>query len=125
MEPAVEKTWKPIAAGILNIVSGAFSILGAIGLLVIVVSVDAWKLLVAVTPSEDLPFVAPIVNTILITLLVLSVIHIVFPIVGGVFAIKRIKWNWALTGSIVAIIGMFPLGVASTIFVAMAKDEFK
>jgi len=33
--------------------------------------------------------------------------------------------DWALAGSIIAILGVFPLGVAATIFVAMAKDEFE
>ncbi len=121
----MKSTWKPITAGILNIVSGALSTLGAICLLIVITSVDTWKFLVGIIPSEDLPFVVPIVNTTLITLLVLSVIHVVFPIVGGVFAIQRRKWGWALIGSIIAIIGMFPLGVASTIFVSMAKDEFE
>ena len=30
----VQKTWKPIAAGILDIVGGAFSILGSIGVII-------------------------------------------------------------------------------------------
>jgi len=55
----------------------------------------------------------------------LAIIVVVFPIIGGVFALQRVKWGWALAGSIIAIIAMFPLGVASTIFVAMAKGEFE
>jgi hypothetical protein len=50
---------------------------------------------------------------------------VLFPIIGGVLALQRMKWGWALTGSIIAILGAFPLGVASTIFVVMAKDEFE
>jgi len=57
--------------------------------------------------------------------LVLSVIEAIFPILGGVYALQRRKWGWALAGSIIAIIGVFPLGVLSTIFVLMAKDEFE
>ena len=125
METTVNKTWRPVTAGILNIITGVFSAAGAIGLLIVVISVDTSKFLVAVVPPEDLPFIAPLVNMILISLLVLSVFHTVFPIVGGVFAIQRKRWKWSLTGSIVAILAVFPLGVASTIFVAIAKDEFK
>ena len=74
---------------------------------------------------QDLPFVAPILNTVLIIALVLTIIEAVFPIVGGVFALQRKKWGWALAGSIISILGVFQLGVLSTIFVSMAKKEFE
>jgi len=125
METTVQRTWKPTTAGILNVITGAISALSAIGLIIAITAADIWMFLIDVTPPEDLPFVASIINTVLITLLVLSIIHTVFPIVGGVFALQRRKWGWALAGSIIAILGVFPLGVASTIFVAMAKDEFE
>ena len=125
METTVQKTWKPTTTGILNIISGALSALGVIGLIIAITAVNTWKFLVDVIPPADLPFVAPLVNTILIIVLVCSVIEAAFPIIGGVFALKRTKWGWALAGSIIAILGVFPLGVASTVFVAMAKDEFE
>ena len=62
---------------------------------------------------------------ILIILLILSIIEALFPILGGIYALHRKKWGWALAGSIIAILGMFPLGVLSTIFVSMAKNEFE
>ena len=125
METTVKKTWKPTAAGILNIITGALNALGAIVLIIILTAVDTWKFFLGVIPAEDLPFIASIVNTMLIASLVMSIIHTIFPIVGGVFALQRRKWGWALAGSIIAILGTFPLGVASTIFVAIAKDEFE
>ncbi|MFC1929240.1 hypothetical protein ACFLXK_06595 [Chloroflexota bacterium] len=125
METATPKTWQPKLAGILNIVSGSFRVFCAIGLIIVITVVDTWKFLTAVIPPEDLPFVAPMVNTILILLLVASIMETVFPIIGGVFALQRRRWGWALGGSIVAIFGMLPLGVASTILVAMAKEEFE
>ncbi len=125
METTVKKTWKPITAGILNIISGALGAFFVIGLIIAIIAVDTWRFLLDVIPPVDLPFVVPLVNTILLVLLVLSIIETVFPIVGGVFALQRKKWGWALAGSIIAILGVFPLGVASTIFVAMAKDEFE
>jgi hypothetical protein len=39
-------------------------------------------------------------------------------------ASKR-KGRWALAGSIIAILGTLPLGVADIIFVVIAKDEFE
>ena len=125
MAAVAKKTWQPRLAGILNIISGSLRSFSVIGLVIVITVVDTSKFLMAIIPPEDLPFVAPMVNTILILLLVASVMETVFPIIGGVFALQRRKWGWALAGSIVAIFGMLPLGVASTILVAMAKDEFE
>ena len=131
METTVKKSWKPLTAGILNILTGAMSILKAIGLIIAITAVDIWPFLMDAVPPQDLPFVAPVISTILIILLVLSIVGAVFPIIGGVFAIQRRRWGWALAGSIISIFGGFPMGIASimgivsTIFVAMAKDEFE
>ena len=125
METTVEKTWQPTTAGILNIISGSLRVFSVIGLIIVITVIDTWKFLVDICPPEDLPFVAPMVNTILILLLVASIIETVFPIISGVFALQRRRWGWVLAGSIVAIFGMLPLGVASTILVAMSKDEFE
>ena len=119
------KTWKPTVAGILNIITGALNALSVIGLTIALVSVNTAMFIEEMVPAQDLPFVAPLASTIVLILLVLSVMATVFPIIGGVFALQRIKWGWALAGSIIAILATFPLGVAATIFVAMAKDEFE
>lgn len=45
-------------------------------------------------------------------------------ILGGVFALGRKHWGWALAGAIGGIFLFFPLGVPATIFVSMGKREF-
>jgi len=125
VETTTKKTWKSTTAGILNIITGALSAFGVIGLVIAITAVNTQTLLSEFAPAEDLPFAAPLATTILIILLVLSVAETVLPMVGGVLALQRRKWGWALAGSIIAVLGMFPLGVASTVFVAMAKDEFE
>jgi len=124
METNVPRTWKPTTAGILNIITGALNALSVIGLIIAIVAIGNINIMRFIPPA-DAPFIAPLVGTILIVLLVLSIIEAVFPIIGGVFALQRRKWGWALAGSIIAILGTFPLGVAATIFVAMAKNEFE
>ena len=119
------KTWKPTTAGILNIVTGAFNVLGAIGLIIAIVVMSGGAYVMHFLPPAEAPFIAPMIIPILVICLVITIIHAVFPIVGGVFALQRRKWGWALAGSIIAILGMFPLGVASTIFVSLAKEEFE
>ena len=125
METSVKKTWKPITAGVLNIISGATSVSSVIGLVTAIVAGDIWESILDICPPEYLPYVEPLIPTILIILLLLTIIVVLFPIIGGLLALQRMRWGWALAGSIIAIIAMFPLGVASTIFVVMAKDEFE
>ena len=127
MENTARKTWKPIVAGILNIVGGAFRILGAIALLVGIM----YFMPVAVTsgpgPVPDMPnwMIPNVLSTILVIGLVFLVIVGILPIIGGIYALQRKKWVLALVGSIVAILGSSVMGILATIFVAMSKDEFE
>ena len=47
------------------------------------------------------------------------------PLIGGIYAVQRKNWRLALTGSIVAILSALPLGITSTVLIALAKDEFE
>ena len=123
METTIPKTWKPTTAGILNIITGAINVLGAIGIIIGIIAIGNINIM-RFLPPADAPFIAPLIIPILIVILILTIICAVLPIVGGVFAFQRKRWGWALAGSIIAILGLFPLGIASTIFVAMSKDEF-
>jgi len=124
VETTGKKTWKPITAGILNIITGAISAISVLGLIIAIVATSTWHFFLQVIPAEELPFIAPLVSSILIILLVLSIFETVLPLIGGVFSLQRRRWGWALAGSIVSIIALLPIGVASTIFVSLAKDEF-
>jgi hypothetical protein len=124
MEITIRRTWKPTAAGILNIITGSISALGAIGLVIALFAIGNINI-TRYLPPADAPFIAPLVSTILVVLLIISIIEAVFPIIGGIYALQRRKWGWALAGSVIAILGTFLLGVLATIFVAMAKEEFE
>jgi len=124
MEQVTPKTWKPTAAGILNIITGALSAGAIIVFCIAIAAVESINIMHFLPPA-DAPFIAPLVNNILVLLLVLSVIHTIFPLIGGVFALQRKKWGWAFAGSLIAIFAVLPLGILSTIFVAMAKEEFE
>ena len=124
METTRQRTWMPTTAGILNIIAGGLSAFTAIGITIAFFAVSSINIMSFLPPAEA-PFIAPLIGTILIVILLLSIIKAVLTIIGGIFALQRRKWGWALAGSIVAILGTFPLGVASTIFIAIAKNEFE
>jgi hypothetical protein len=124
MATAAPKTWKATTAGILDIVAGGLNGLAAIGIIVVLIILDRINI-AQYLPPESAPMIMPLIVPILIGILVLSVVATVFPIIGGVFALERRRWGWALAGSIIALFRMFILGILSTIFVAMAKDEFE
>jgi hypothetical protein len=124
MENSGEKTWKPVTAGVLNIITGALNAIGVFGMLIAIISVGGLNMTDLVEPA-DMPFLASMVQIMLIIILVINLIAAIFPIVGGAFALQRRRWGWALAGSIISILGFFPLGILATIFVSMAKDEFK
>jgi hypothetical protein len=46
-------------------------------------------------------------------------------IVGGVFALRKKHWGWALAGAIGGTIVFLPCGIPAIIFIAQGKAEFQ
>jgi len=114
----MEKTSKPTVAGILNIVTGALGIIGAISTF-IGFGVVSGALGI---PTGPIPGFVPgiVLGTAIFTLIIA-----ILALVGGIFAVQRKMWGWALAGSIAAILVFLPLGIASTILAALSKNEFE
>ncbi len=112
----MEKTWKPVVAGILSLGAGGLSLTGIslvlIGFIIVLAFADV-----------VFPFNLPLL--IVFVIAIPGIVIEALAIVGGVFAIQRRRWGWALTGSIAAIIISTPLGIAAIIFSALSKDEFE
>jgi len=126
MVTAAPRTWKATTAGILNIVAGGLNGLGAIGLIIAIFAFGSLSpMIMEYLPAEDAPFITPLILPMMVATLVLNIVCTVFPIIGGVYALQRKKWGWALAGSIIAILRSSVLGILATIFVAMARDEFE
>ncbi len=122
----MERTWKPTVAGILNIISGVSNLIGFVVIIIVIIIVSSsGEFIMKFIPEEVFPFSAEVIVTIIALIAVLLAIHGILPLVGGIYALQRKKWLWALIGSIVAIFGAALFGVASTILVAMAKEEFE
>ena len=69
METTVQRTWKPTTAGILNIITGAISALTAIGMLIGITAIGSINIM-RFLPPADAPFIAPLIGTMFIVILV-------------------------------------------------------
>ena len=107
----MERTWKPTTAGVLTIISGCYGIgVGAIVLglgTTFMFGIPGLELLAGIGAG----------------IIVIGIIALI----GGIYALRRKVWGFALTGAILAAI-LFPvgtvLGILAIIFVAMGKNEF-
>lgn len=114
----MEKTPMPIIAGILEIVSGVISLVGFIGLLIGSIAVGS-------EAAHFYGYEIGIALAVLIILTLLSFIVGILALVGGIYAVQRKKWGWALTGSIFALVPTFLLGLVAIILTALSKNEFE
>lgn len=112
----MQKTWKPTAAGILDIISGAC---GLIGFLFLIVAAVASGLIpeMAGVPLE-------LVRGILIAVSIPMAIVSILALVGGIYALQRKVWGLALAGSIAAFVISAVLGIVAIILTAISKNEF-
>ena len=118
----MEKTWKPMTAGILNIVAGAGVIIVSffliIGILLFSISSTSMN-------GMNIPMNMPSIGLLGIAILAIPFSALgILSIIGGVFALKRRIWGLALAGSIGAIFCSSLLGIASIVLTVLSKKEF-
>ena len=122
MEPGERKeTALPVIGGALNTICGVFGLIAG-GILLIMRPIFS--------PEVFMPLGAPPISTELIeTILVVS--HIItlilgaIAIYGGICAIRREKFGWAIGGGICALLTFIFLGIPGLILVIIARGEFK
>ena len=113
-------TWMPKTAGILNIVAGAF---GLIGLLVAGLAIMFFT--ASRVSDSSVPIGTAEILTIIWSLAIPMILIDILAIIGGVYALKKRIWGLALAGSIAALLSSLLLGIASIIFTIMGKDQFE
>ncbi|MFC1955007.1 hypothetical protein ACFLWZ_00450 [Chloroflexota bacterium] len=114
MESTINRTWKPKTAGILNIITGALTALALTFVIIAAISFYNPNVRQFFPPDFDPPLGF---HSIVIVMLIIIITAMAFILIGGVFALQRRKWGWALAGCIIAIIplgGINPLGIDST-----------
>jgi len=103
----MEKTWKGTWAGILTIIGGCFGI--GVGAFV----ASGAALAGALTGMGMLGVIgAPLIGLGIVAL------------ISGIVTLRRRAWGFALTGAILALFPIVPLGVLAIIFVSMGRREF-
>ena len=114
-------------AGILNIISGAIHLFGAIFVLIFGWLGDGifnilWYGMVGtpLTPIKQ-PVPQELQATVAIPVIVLSI----FAIITGIYAIKRRGWRLALVGSICGALLTWFLGIPAIILTVISKKDFK
>ena len=115
------------AAGVLNIISGATHLLGAVFVLIFGWLGDGifnilWYGMVG-TPLTPLaqPLSQELQGTVAIPVLILGLLAIF----GGIYSIKRRAWRLALTGSISGTLLTWFLGIPAIIPTIISKQEFE
>ena len=121
----METTWKPIVAGTINIVVGIFTLLGVFIMSAIIVGASG-SILALSRIADLMPvWLSGFLQLFFIIGAFIFIILSGLPLIGGVYALQRKNWRWALTGSIVAIISSTILGIVSTILVSLSRNEFE
>ena len=114
------RTWKPAAAGVLELIAGSFQIVGGAALILFSGAVAAglpfcWPNMM----GPELP--VPLIAGVGLPMVLLGIVAIV----GGIVALKRRAWGLALAGGICALFPPYTLlGIVAIVFVALSKDEF-
>ena len=121
----MERTWRPATAGVLTIVAGGLGI-GA-GALITLAAIPLGLVGALAGAIEKLGIISGLLSGLagVIGMIGAGMIGVgVAAVIGGIYALKRRLWGFALAGTILATICSTPLGVLAIIFISMSKREF-
>lgn len=121
----MERTWKPTTAGVLTIIAGGVGICAGSLILLLAIPLGLGGALAEAIAEMDiigglLYGLSGMIGMIGAGMIGLGAVAIA----GGIYALKRKLWNFALAGAILAAICSIPLGVLAIIFVSIGKKEF-
>ncbi len=118
----MERTWMPTVAGVLNVISGGFALIGALALVFAAVMTGVVPE-IADEPEAEIPLA--MAGGLLWALALLALAVGAVAVIGGVVALRRSGWAWPLMGSIAAFFCAAPIGVISLILVVLAEKELR
>lgn len=121
----METTWKPIAAGILNIVIGAITLFGTFIIVIILVGIGGGLLTISRVADLMPIWLSGFIEGFMAIIAIFIIVFSTLPLIGGIYAVQRKNWGWALAGSIVSIFSSTIFGIVSTVLVSLSKNEFE
>jgi len=117
---------KSTVGGILSIVAGALGVAGGMVLLLVTLFTSTIfndETFFSGTTTADEQFLT-LITVIYGVMAVKCLLIGALGVVGGIFAIQRKRWGWALAGAIAGSISFYPLGIGAVVLVAMGRSEF-
>jgi hypothetical protein len=121
----MERTWKPTTAGVLTIIAGGLGICAGSLIVLLAIPLGLGGALAEALPGLDIVGGLLYGFSGLIGMIGAGMIGLgAVAVAGGIYALKRRLWNFALAGAILATICSAPLGVLAIIFVSIGKKEF-
>jgi hypothetical protein len=119
-------TWKPMAAGILDVIVGVLYFLGFFGVTIAAIVIGSTSYWWDYIEPEIYPMsIGVLVGILIVTSIYLLVVGIL-SLLGGISALQRKRWGLALAGSIAAVLGStWVLGIVALVFTVMSRDEFE
>ena len=113
----MEKTSRPVTAGVLNIITGVIGLTWAF---------TAFFAFFAMTVTLDIyiPIFAEFISAVVLAVAIISLLLSLLIMISGIFATQRKYWGLVLAGSIAAVLALFFLGIPALILVSLSKDEF-
>jgi hypothetical protein len=118
----MKMTWKPIMAGILEIVGGAIGMVGGLYLVALTSLFKVINNTFHISTAWLLQLEQGVESIIAIPFIVVFIG--IISIIGGVYSLQRRIWPFALAGAISSCI-VFPFfGLFAIIIIAFARNEF-
>ncbi len=112
---------KSSIGGTLSIISGILGIvITALMVLSIVLLMNAASHTLSSTEEESVRFVMDLYTI----FSALALLPSILAIAGGISALMKKSWRWALAGAIAASISFYFTGIAAVVLVAMSRAEF-
>ena len=116
------ETSKATVAGVCDIVAGVCGLIGGMPLVMLAI-VGSGVLGSLPRPEYHILHLIPL--ALFLPLALLCFLSGVVAIAGGVAAIRKRRWGLAVAGSIAAVFGFFPVGIAAVVFTILAEPEFR
>jgi hypothetical protein len=121
----MERTWKPTTAGILTIIAGCLGIGAGVLLTLLAIPLGVGGAVAGFL--EEMGILGGLLGGLagFLGMIGAGIIGVgIVAIIGGIYALRRRAWGFALAGAILATMASIPLGILAIMFVSMGRKEF-